>query len=86
MQQVWGTGSLQRRTNHQKPPYGSKTKIPLPTKVESYTDTNAVNMDVKNILESLLELLQKGSRNTRRPLPLYLTTVTPQVITSTISP
>ena len=59
-----------------------RTKILLPTKVESYIDTNAVNMGVrKNILASLLELLQKGSRNTRRPL--YLTTVTPQVITST---
>ena len=61
----------------------------MPTKVESYTDKNAVNMGVrKNILDSLLEILQKGSRNTRRPLPLYLTIVTPQVIisTSTISP
>ena len=65
-----------------------RTKILSPTKVESYTDTNVVNMGVKkNILQSLLELLQKGSRNTRSPLPLYLTIVTPQVTisTSTIS-
>ena len=24
MQQIWGTSLLQRRTDHQKPPYGSK--------------------------------------------------------------
>ena len=47
-----------------------RTKILLPTKVESYTDTNAVKMGVrKNTLENLLELLQKGSENIKRPLP-----------------
>ena len=35
--------------------------MPLPTKVESYTDTNAMKMGVrKSTLENLLELLQKG--------------------------
>ena len=38
---------------------------------------------MKNTLENLPEILQKGSRNIRRPLPLYLTTVTPQVTIST---
>ena len=47
-------------------------------------DINAVNMGVKkNTLENLPEILQKGSRNIRRPLSLYLTTVTPQVTIST---
>ena len=42
----------------------------------------------KNTLENLLELLQKGSRNIKRPPPQYLTTVTSQVTisTSTTSP
>ena len=60
-----------------------RTRILSQTKVESYIDINAVNMGVmKNTLVNLLEILQKGSRNTRKPLPLYLTTVTPQAITS----
>ena len=67
-----------------------KDKYPITNKSGViYRYINAVNMGVrKNTLESLLELLQKGSRNTRRPPALYLTTVTPQVIlsTSTISP
>ena len=36
-----------------------RTKIPLPTKVKLYTDTNAMKMGVrKSTLENLLELLQ----------------------------
>ena len=54
-----------------------KDKDPITKKVESYIDTSAVNMGVmKNTLQNLLEILQKGSKNTRRPLSLYLTTVT----------
>ena len=43
--------------------------IPLPTKVESYIDTNAMKMGVRGSkLENLLELLQKRSKNIKRPL------------------
>ena len=61
-----------------------RTRILSQMKVESYIDINAVHMGVMmNTLENLLEILQKGSRNIRSPLPLYLTTVTPQVTIST---
>ena len=47
-----------------------RTRILSQTKVESYIDTNAVNMGVmKNTLVNLPEILQKGSKNIRRPLP-----------------
>ena len=47
-----------------------RTRILSQTKVESYIDINAVNTGVmKNTLENLPEILQKGSRNIRRPLP-----------------
>ena len=61
-----------------------KTKIPSQEKVESYIDTNAVNMGaMKNTLVNLPEILLIGSKNIKSPLPPYLTTVTPQVIVST---
>ena len=83
--QIWGSGVLLKED---KPSEASlclpRTRILSQTKVESYIDINAVNMGVmKNTLENLPEILQKGSRNIRRPLPLYLTTVTPQVTIST---
>ena len=47
-----------------------KDKDPITTKVESYTDVNAMKMGVrKSALEKLLELLQRGSKNIRSPLP-----------------
>ena len=47
-----------------------RTKILLPPKVESYADINAMKMGVKkSILENLLDPLQRGSKNIRRPLP-----------------
>ena len=64
----------------------SKDKDPITNKSGVIYRFNmvAVNMGAKkNTLVNLLEILQKGSRNIRRPLPLYLTTVTSQVTTST---
>ena len=47
-----------------------RIRILSQTKVESYIDINAVNVGVmKNTLENLPEILQKGSRNIRRPFP-----------------
>ena len=61
-----------------------RTRILSQAKVESFTDTNAVNMGaMKNILVNLLEILQIDSKNTKSPLPLFLTITTSQVITST---
>ena len=61
-----------------------RTRILSQAKVESFTDTNAVNMGVmKNILVNLLEILQTDSKNTKSPLPSFLTITTSQVITST---
>ena len=52
-------------------------------KVESYTDTNVIGWSVmKNTLESQQELLLRGSRNTRRLLPQYMTTTTHNYNTS----
>ena len=61
----------------------------LPTKVESYIDTNAMKMGVKkNTLVNLQEPLQRGSKNIRSPPLQFMTTATPQVIKlpSTILP
>ena len=85
MQQIWGASTFQRRTDHKKPPYGSKgQRILFQAKVESFIDTNAVNMGaMKNILVNLLGILQIDSKNTKSLLPTSLTTTTAQVTTST---
>ena len=63
-----------------------RTKILFSRKVESYTDTNVIVRGVKrNTLKNLQEHLQKGSKNTRRLLPQYLTIVTSQVIMSLLT-
>ena len=57
-----------------------RTNIPSSRKVESYMDTNVTGWSVvKNILESLQEHLERSSRNIKRPLPQYMTTVAPLV-------
>ena len=89
MQQIWGSGFFKGGQTIRSLLMAPKDKDPITNKVESYIHINAVNMGVmKNTLENLPEILQKGSRNIRRPLPIYLTTVTPQVTisTSTILP
>ena len=50
-----------------------RTKILLPTKMESYRDTNAVKMGLrKNTLENLLELLENSPRNIKKaPSPIF---------------
>ena len=80
-----GCKYISKRTNHKKPPYGSKrTRILSQAKVESFTDINAVNMGaMKNTLVNLLEILQIDSKNTKSLVPPFLTITTSQVITST---
>ena len=50
-----------------------RTKILLQAKVESFIDTNAVNMGaMKNILVNLLGILQRDSKNTQKsPSPIF---------------
>ena len=85
MQQIMGFRcSLKEDKPSEASLWFERTRILSQTKVESYIDINAVNMGVmQNTLENLPETLQKCSRNIRRPLPLYLTTETPQVTIST---
>ena len=86
MQEVWGTGGLQGRTYHQKPPNGSQEQRSHPEKVESYTYIVVI---VWNVMRSTLgnqqELLLKGSRNIKRLPPLYMIIPSDQVMKSTLT-
>ena len=54
-----------------------KDQDTIQKKVESYTDTNVTGWNVmRNTLESLLEHLERGSKNISRHLPLFMTTLT----------
>ena len=54
-----------------------KDQDTIQKKVESYTDTNVIGWSVmRNTLENPLEHLERGSKNTSRHLPPYMTTLT----------
>ena len=54
-----------------------KDQDPMLKKVGSSTDINVIGWTVmRNILESLPEHLEKGSRNIKRPHPPFMTTIT----------
>ena len=54
-----------------------KDKDTIQKKVESYTDIHVTGWNVmRNTLDSPLEHLERGSKNTSMHLPLFMTTLT----------
>ena len=59
-----------------------RTKIPSSKRVESFTDINVIGWSVMDSILENLQHFERGSKNIKKPLPLYMTIKTSLVIMS----